>query len=340
MKAKKSAVRKKPAKKTKARKKPAAKILRRDTPVDVPVDALAAVTFDPRAVVEQALERVRRLETIEGAYDAWLELRVEHAATVKRLTDERKQLEQQGEFLVGAVRAARDLGKAPSVEEALALARRGSGLDSYVLEMAGRLDAAKKLLHERSGAVEESFGSAFAEIRDELRARIGRTLIHVKPKLKLMIRPVGPQSRILHIARLQADEAVLLAWVLLARLPSRYDYLFDDSTDDAALPSSTLYAEEGVSAAGVRPTVDQVRALLLSKHDVVPIKSVVPFFLPVPDAPAQLVRLVERGPVMEVEIGDAAAFRNVLSRDEAERVAGYFLRLKLEQKIEIELVNS
>jgi len=316
------------------KKKPA---LRHDTPLDVPPPESS---FDPTAAAEQALARVRRIETIQGAYEAWLELRLEHSGTVSRLADERKQLDQQGEFLVGAVRAASDLAKAPTVEEALALARSGSGLDSYLLETAGRLEAAKKALEERSRAVEASFSHAFAEIRTELKGRLTRTQAHLKPRLRLMIRSLGPESRILHVARLGPDEAVVLAWVLIGKLPSRYDYLFDDSTDDATIASPTLYAEEGVSSGFVRPTVDQVNALIQSKHDVIPIKSVIPFLLPRLDGPPQLFRLVERGPVMEVEVGDTETFRNVLSRDEAERVAGYFLKLKLDHQVEIELVNS
>jgi hypothetical protein len=307
---------------------------------DTPVDTLAVVTFDPQAAAEQALARVRRIETIQGAYEAWLEIRLEHAGTLSQLAEERRQLDQQGEFLVGAVRAARDLIETPSIEEALALAKTDQGLDAYLLETAGRLEAAKAQLHERTRAAEAAFGKAFEEIRGELRSRVQRTLEHVKPRLRLMIRSLGPESRILHVARLQPDEAVLLAWVLLAKLPSRYDFLFDDSTDDANLPTPTLYAEEGVSSGQLRPTVDQVHALIASDRPVIPIKSVVPFFLPRPGAAPQVIRLVERGPVMEVEIAEATAFRNVLSRDEAERVAGYFLRLKLEQRIEIELVNS
>ncbi len=343
MTAKKSASGKKKvaSKKPAPKKKPAPTRARHDTPLDTPIaETLAAISFDPQAAVEQALARLRRIETIQGAYEAWLDLRLEHSGTVSKLADERKQLDQQGEFLVGAVRAARDLTRTPSVEQALALAKEGTGLDAYLLETAGRLEAAKAQLHERSRAVEAAFVKAFDEIRRELCARVQRTLQHVKPKLRLMIRSLGPESRILHVARLQPDEAVLLAWVLLDKLPSRYDFLFDDSTDDANLPTPTLYAEEGVSSGFVRPTVEQVHALMVSDRPVIPIKSVVPFFLPRSDGASQVIRLVERGPVMEVEVADAAVFRNVLSRDEAERIAGYFLRLKLDQRIDIELVNS
>lgn len=327
-------------KKTTPRSKPKPKPpkkLRHDTPLDLPTEALA---FDPRAAAAQALARVRRLETIEAAYDAWQDLRLEHSGLVSKLAGERKQLEQQGEFLVGAVRAARDLSSAPSVDEALALAKKGGGLDSFVVETAGRLAEAKASLQQRSADVEAAFGDAFTKLREEVRARVSRTLLHVKPRMRLMIRAIGPQTRILHVARVQPDEALLLAWVLLQKLPSRYGFLFDDSTDDATREPPMLYAEEGVSSGALRPSVAQVHALVHSKLDVLPIKGVIPFLLPRTDGPAQLTRLVERGPVMEVELADGPVFRNVLTRDEAERVAGFFLKLKLEQKIEIELVNG
>lgn len=339
----------KPPKKATAKAKPKPKsrppvkprALRHDTPVDVPaVEALAPLAFDPKAQAERALARVRKLETIEAAYEAWAELRAEHSGTVSKLSDERKQLDQQGEFLVGAVRAARDLGQTPTIDEALALARSGEGIESFVAETAGRLEAARTKLDEKTRAVESAFGDAFFQIREELRARIVRTLQHVKPRLKLMIRALGPEQRILHVARLDPDEAVLLAWVLLARLPSRYDFLFDDSTDDANLAPPTLYAEEGVPSGLNRPTVEQLQVLMQSDAQVLPIKGTIPFFLPRTGLAPQLTRLVERGPVMEVELGEPGGFRNVLTRDEAERVAGYFLTLKLEQRLEIELSGS
>ena len=67
MKAKAKAPKKAPKKRPAAKKK----ALRHDTPLDVPEDALATMSFNPRAAVDQALERVRRIETIQGAYEAW-----------------------------------------------------------------------------------------------------------------------------------------------------------------------------------------------------------------------------------------------------------------------------
>ncbi len=59
--------------------------------------------------------------------------------------------------------------------------------------------------------------------------------------------------------------------------------------------------------------------------------------MPRPEAGEHFFRMLQRGPVMEVEVAEGEAFRNILSREEAERFAGHLLRLKLEEKIELEL---
>jgi hypothetical protein len=48
-------------------------------------------------------------------------------------------------------------------------------------------------------------------------------------------------------------------------------------------------------------------------------------------------RLRQRGAVIEVEVADGDAFRNVLTATEAERLAGALLRLKIDGRIQLEL---
>jgi hypothetical protein len=303
------------------------------------LDRVPAGAFvqEPVTKAAQTLAWANRIETIAGGYEAWAQLRRDHSSALLGLSQERRQLDQQGEFLVGAVRAARDLTQTPSIQEAIALATTSAGLDSFVVETAARLQVAKSRVDDRLQSIAQSFDQALLEIRDELRGRIRRTLLHARPHLKLMIRPIGAERRILHFARVAPDHAVLLAWVLLGKLPSRYDFLFDDSTDDASLAPPTLFAEEGVASGQIRPTVAELHALIAASTEVLPIKGALPFFLPRREGPPQLGRLVERGPVMEAELVDGDAFRNLLSRDEAEQIAGYFLRLKLSKQIELEL---
>ena len=55
------------------------------------------------ALASPAQALLDRVETIEHAYQVWHELRAEHEAAAASLADKRRALEQQGEFLVGAV---------------------------------------------------------------------------------------------------------------------------------------------------------------------------------------------------------------------------------------------
>src|SRR5439155_9617369 len=129
-------------------------------------------------------------------------------------------------------------------------------------------------------------------------------------------------------ARVKADESVMLLFLFNGKIASRHGFLFDDSTDDAQKAPQPLYAEEG--NAEERPA--DLPARLKSFGEVLPVKG----FIPVPMG-SELFRLLSRGPVMEVELASGAAFRNVLAKDEAERFAGYLLKLKLEGKIELEV---
>lgn len=157
----------------------------------------------------------------------------------------------------------------------------------------------------------------------------------MRPLFRVWLRPAGASRKIVHVDRLSPDNAVLAVPVLAGLYPTRYGYLFDDSTDDVAREPHILYPSPGVAA--VRPDARALRAILESGARFVPIKGFLPVWLPRPDGPAELVRLLQRGPVMELEWASDAEFRNLLSREEAERFAGHLLRLKLEGRIQLEL---
>jgi len=65
---------------------------------------------------------------------------------------------------------------------------------------------------------------------------------------------------------------------------------------------------------------------------VLPLKGMLPMRLPL------MIRLLERGPVMEAELADGTSFRNLLSREEAEKIAGHLLKMKLEGWLQLELL--
>lgn len=303
--------------------------LRRDTPQDMPaVVAPQEGQEGPGAV----LARVRALETLETAYEAWLALKLEHAATRQRFQEEHARLDQQGSFLVGAVRAA-GLEPKPGAQPGLVPA----GADGFLHEAEGRMARAREGLARQEADAEARYQEAFTEIRAILTDRIRRYLEGSRPSLQLLLRKVGATRSILHLARVGGDEAVLLCFLFTGRIPSRYGFLFDDSTEDVSLPPPQLYPDEGVVPEEVRPTAAGLEARLGAPGQVLPIKGFLPVFVARPTGGEDFFRLLQRGPVMEVEVADGATFRNILAREEAERFAGHLLRLKLEGKIELEI---
>lgn len=306
---------------------------RRDTPRELPAVAEAPGTPPPSQGPQALLARVRSLETLETAYEAWLELKLEHAAARLRFREERERLDQQGTFLIGAVRAA-GIESKPSAEAGLVPA---SSVDGFLSQAEGRITQAREELARKETESEALYQEAFQEIRTTLTDRIRRYVAASRPSLKLLLRKVGATRSILHVARVGSDEALLLCYLLCGRIPSRYGFLFDDSTEDVSLPPAPLYADEGVTTAQVRPSATELEARVRASAEVLPIKGFLPLFVPRPGGGEDFFRMLQRGPVMEVEVADGSEFRNILSREEAERFAGHLLRLKLEEKIELEI---
>lgn len=299
---------------------------RHDTPVDLP-----AVREPP-----SLLARLRGMETLDALYQLWTELKVEHAAARVRHAEEQQKLEQQGSFLVGAVRAA---GGLPAPAEGEALAPR-AGLDGFLRDAEAKLDAARRALDERIAREEAEHTQAMSTLRDQIIEKVKHFLEKVKPALRLELRPIGAQRAVLHLQRVSPDEAVLLLYVLTERIPSRYDFLFDDSTEDVLLPPPPLYADEGVAPEEVRPGGQALRERLRSAPRVLPVKGFLPVEVPRPGGGEDFFRLRLRGPVMEAELLDGDDFRPVLAREEAERLAGHLLRLKLQGRVELEIATG
>lgn len=310
--------------------------LPRDTPRDVPavnpgalIEA-AELGPDPLRLGEEALVRARSVETLEVAYAAWVELQQAHRAAKKRWDDERKRLQEQGSLILGAVKAA---GASGPAAEGDAL-QKTSALDAFVKDAQEKLESALRLLEERSVAAEKVFVAELKKVRDELRARVARQAVSVKPVFKLVIRVLGDDRRILHARKLGGDESVIALFTLTGRIPSRYEFLYDDSTDDVLAAPPSLYADEG--ATEVRPTAPALASELSSRAEVWPVKGVLPVTLP----DGTWVRWISRGPVLEAEVREGDGFRNVLTSAEAERITGLLLAHKLSGKLELELVRE
>jgi hypothetical protein len=312
-----------------ASKKPAAP-LRRDTPRDLP--AVVAPGEGSGGGPASVLARLRGVETLETAYEAWLELKLEHGAARLRFKEERERLEQQGSFLVGAVRAA-GMEPKPGSEPGIVPA----GVEGFLRGAEGRISEAQEALSRREADSEALYQQAFAEIRATLTDRVRRYLEASPPRLQLLLRKVGATRSILHVSRVGGDEAVLLCFLFSGRIPSRYGFLFDDSTEDVSLPPAPLYTDEGVEPRDMRPTAEALKARIGAPGEVLPLKGFLPVFVPRPAGGDDFFRMLQRGPVMEVEVAEGAEFRNILSREEAERFAGHLLRLKLEGRLELEI---
>ena len=301
-------------------------------------DALLAPQVAPvEQVAAEALARLRSLETIQDGYEAWAELRALHAKAQAGFRAERARLQEQGGFLLGAVQAARELsGEGPKTQER-ALAQP-QALDALVASTRDRLARAGAALEEAVQGAERDWARVLAEAVATVRGRVERTLALHRPAVRLVLRGLGGGRKILHLERLQGDAPVLVHAVLTqGHVPSRHDFLFDDSTDDVALPLPTLYPEEGVAPAEVRPAPAALRALLERPPGVVPSKAHLPLRVP-GRGPPLLARFLQRGPVAEAEVEDGEGWRNVLAPDEAERIAGWLLKLQLDGRLQVDVV--
>lgn len=302
------------------------KALPHDTPVDTPAVSLierapSVTTTSPGASLST------RSETIEAAYDAWDELRAEVASVGAVFAAERTRLDEQGALLIGAVQTAIAPSSSPS-----GLVHR-TELSALAEEARVSLEAARADLEERFSEAMRALHDAIDQVIAEVHLRVARQLEHAPPKLELMVRGLPQGKRILHVRRLQPDEAPMLLLAVSGRVPTRYGFLFDDSTDEANLPPPTLYAEEGIT--DVRPKAPQLAERLEGLTRVWPVKAMIPMMLPFGFA-----RWLERGAVMEAEIAEGDGFRNVLTVAEAEQLTGALLTLKLEKKIGLELVRG
>ena len=265
-------------------------------------------------------EQLARSETIENAYELWAELKVEHASFEEAIAEQRKLIEGQGEFLVGTVKAAH----AGSSEEGLATA------DAFLGDARAKLERARGELDAAATAGRAQWVVLFRDIVAEVARRVDASLVHAKPALTLLVRTLAGDRRILHLQRVSPDDSVRLLRLLTGKLPTRYGFLFDDSTDDQNQPLPTLYAED--AAPDQRPDAVVMQALMRREGETLPVKAVLPL-----QVGEKLVRFVARGPVLEAELADGLAFRNVLSSQEAETIAGALLRLKLQNKLQLEL---
>jgi len=281
------------------------------------------------------------LETLESVYAAWAGRREERRALLERAVSERARLEVEGRFLVGAARAASGARAAPSVEStgegSLA---RPEALDALVREAEARVAETLAAFEQAHAASLAKVDAACAELSRATAERVRRFALSAPVPVQLWLRPVGSGRAVVHLARPSLDGAVLLFFLLTGAVPSRHGYLFDESTEDLSLGPPPLYPDEGVAPADVRPSPDALGARLLAGGEVLPVRGFIPVPLDGPGGGRTVFRFLQRGPVLELEWLRDGAFQPVLPLEQAERVAGLLLRLRVEGRLQLEISSG
>ena len=297
----------------------------RDTPVDTPrvgdvgdIIERPQLGLDPAVAGKKAFAQARSVETLEALYLAWTELSTSWSTAKKRWADEEQRLVTQGELLLGAMRAASSA--APSGD-----------VNAMALEAEKKLAEVRSQFAAQIAQANVTFARELERMRSELIDHVRRRALVSRPVFKLAVRLVGGERRILHLSRLSDDDAIVALFSLTGRVPSRYGYLADDSLDDVGVSSAPLYADDGI--VDLRPA--DLGATLSQRPQLWPVKGLLPMQLG-----ARWLRWVARGAVLEAEFEEQGAWRNVLTKEEAEQLTGVLLTHKLAGRIELELVRE
>lgn len=286
-------------------------------------------------------------DSLEALYRRWEGLRAEHVAALEGFAAERTRLEEEGAFLLGTVRAAREVAPSPGptsrdvstgeVEEAAALAVPDE-LQIYVQEAEARMSSALEALALRAHEARIDLETQLAVARVEVIEALERHQDHATPEVTLRRRPLAGGRAILHLDRPMPDAAMLLAWLLSGKPATRYGFLYDEASDDPQLEPATLYPEEGIVRDEVRPGPGSLRRLLdPGGPSALPVRGIIPFQVQLPGGATAQVQLRCRGPILELEWEEGSGFRSILTAAEAEAAAGALLRLQLTGKLKLQL---
>jgi hypothetical protein len=268
---------------------------RHDTPVNLP--AVQSPEHTPALI-----------EGLSAVYAQWEALRQQWAATSAQFEREQMQMNQQGALLLRAAELAQEDGAA--FRDKLEVRRN---------EANGVFEGQKKAF-----AVQER------QYVERLTALIQARLSSTPIALELMIRTL-PSTSILHLHRLWPEDAVALLYAFEERIPSRLEFLSDDSTDDQSLSPPAFYAEGGLTSA--RPTTAEWRALRDSDALVWPVKGTIPMRLD----DNRWIRWLSRGAVLEAEIETPEGFQNALMQPDAEQVVARLLKVQQRRRIQVAL---
>jgi hypothetical protein len=289
---------------------------------------------DSLAQADELCARAESLETLHAAYAAWNELREVRAAEALASAAERRRLDEQGAFLLGAVRSATDPSAEAEGEAGDSALARASDAQAFLSEAESKLGGARAHLAERERQHGLAHARAEARLVEVILGRVKRP--GPKPALVLRLRTLSQGRVILHLDRLRGDDPVKLFFLLTGLVPTHENFLDDESTDDLHAGPLHFYRGEGVADERLRPTAPQLKAMLSSMSSVAPVRAALPFL----DPAGRLWRFVPRGPVLELELAEGDGFRNLLTRLEGEEGAGVLLKLRLAGQVDLTLEAS
>lgn len=277
---------------------------------------IAPAISDLEEAARSAVALSRSGDELEVSFTAWEGLRIEQRRALGAIDAELQRIEAQEALLSRSV--------VEGHQESDSIAAR--------VEMTLSMVRAE-LLRARAQA-ELAATQASETIRAELSARVGRRARAINPRVRVSARRLPGGRRILHLERPSPDDAVALLYVFCGRIPSRFDYLSDDSTGDLQRAPELFFPEEGGDD-DTRPPADVLLERLHALPAVWPVKAILPLF-----AERLLVLWRARGAVLEAELGDGPVFRNLLTEHEAERIIGQLQGLEQEGRLRIELFRG
>lgn len=308
-------------------------------------DGLPAIEAD----VQEAMLRLHAAVLLEDLYDARVRLSLARTALFGEREKERLRLEKKAEIFLRSVTSAQALSNA--AQSATSADDSCDTRKIETLQTAGKPDPYEAFLNSAKAELEETrarldvqviqekafFEAEMSRVSDAIVERVCSLLDQYAPLVVFSIQPVGPASAVAWMERPTGDEAVLLYFLLTGgHLPTHYDALFDDAFDDMTLEPPTFFEEEGYPARPV--SLEEAESLGHPEARVfVPFKAMLPFQVPGLDFPR--LRFVNQGPVLQLVAREASgSYAPLMSLETAEAVAGMFIQLQIEKRIELKLM--
>jgi hypothetical protein len=267
----------------------------RDTPRTLPV------------IRRTDLSAVDRLGSLYATLES---LRANMAAAKQRAERDSNALRAQGDLLLKAAALA----------------------DEPVEHLQQKVNDEVDQISKRLKAFVDKSESETVSTIESIKANIIARLENAPVALELKIHTVGHGS-VLHLQRLTPADSVALCFALNQKIPSRYEFLGDDSVDDMTLSPANHYAEAGLTTS--RPSWLEATALYESSS-VWPMKGMLATRL----TEHRWMRWLARGAVLEAEFEHQGQFQNIFSSADAQLALASLLRLQKTKRVSVDWTGA